>query len=163
MKSFRLTNGQVLETTLTYGVVKRVLALTGVNLLEVPDKPEMLKDLSNDPIAFIDIVYAVVKPQLDDAGINDEQFAELLDGGSVESATSAFLEALVDFFPGTRGTMLRRVLTKANDWMAKADRKITEALEDGTIDAAIDGALTELIAGNSSTKSQAEPELPPSN
>ena len=162
MKSFRTTTGRVLETTITVDVVKRVKALTGINLLIVPDKPEMLKDLSADPITFIDLIYAVVKRQLDDAGVTDEQFGEMLDGTAIEDATSAFLEGLVDFFPGARGAMLRRVLDRATNWMAKSDAKITEAMENGEIDAAIDSALSQLTDGNSSTKSQDAPESSPS-
>ncbi len=73
------------------------------------DKPELLNQLAGDPIQFVDILYAVIKPQLDELGIDDVAFGESLDGESVERATEALLEGLVDFFPGARKAMLQRV------------------------------------------------------
>lgn len=152
MQSFTDTANRRWDLTLSIATVKRVRNLTGVDILAMLDRPQLLSDLAADPVAFVDVLYVIVKPQADTAGVTDESFGESLDGTSIESATDAFLEALVDFFPGARRATLRRVLAKTMEHKARAEATLKTALDDGTIDRAIDESLT---AGETSTSSPA--------
>ena len=141
MSHFTDTANRRWNLAINVGTVKRVRELTDVDLLAILDRPQMLSDLAGDPVRFVDVLFVVVKPQADQMQITDEQFGEALDGSSIEAATDAFLEALVDFFPGARRATLQKVLGRAKEVSAQAEATLTRALTDGTIDQAITDAL----------------------
>jgi hypothetical protein len=85
---------------------------------------EHITELVGDPVDFVDALYLIVKPQADKAGVTDEAFGELLVGDIFENATTAFVEALVDFFPSRQRRILRTLLTKAR---AEQEAAMTEA------------------------------------
>jgi len=151
MKTFR-TGKHTWDLSLNVAKMKRVKSLTDIDLMSVIDNPEVLHQLTNDPMKLVDVLFAVIKPQADAVGVTDEDFAGDLDGEAIETGVSALLEALVDFFPGARRAMLRRVMDKANKYCHEADAKLQAMLNDGTIDKAIDDALT---VGSKSNLSQA--------
>ncbi len=141
MSHFTDTANRRWNLAINVGTVKRVRELTDVDLLAILDRPQMLSDLAGDPVRFVDVLFVVVKPQADQMQLTDEQFGEALDGSSIEAATDAFLEALVDFFPGARRATLQKVLGRAKEVSAQAEATLTRALTDGTIDQAITDAL----------------------
>jgi len=49
-------------------------------------------------ILLCDVIFVLVKPQADAAGVSDEQFAAALGGDAILAAQTAFYEELVDFF-----------------------------------------------------------------
>ena len=57
--------------------------------------------------------------------MTDEDFGSSLAGESIEEATRAFLDELVDFFPGARRLYLR----KAVDLARKYERESAEVLQ----------------------------------
>ncbi len=154
MKSFTDSENRRWDVSLNVTTLKRVRNITDVDLLTVLDKPDLLTELAGDPVRFVDVLYVIVKPQADQLGVSDEQFGSALDGESIEHASNAFLEALVDFFPGARRAMLRRVMDRATQTKAETEQRIHKAIADGTVDKAIDHA----IAGVNSTKSLDELE-----
>ncbi|HBJ34223.1 MAG TPA: hypothetical protein DDZ51_05545 [Planctomycetaceae bacterium] len=149
MSHFTDTENRRWNLSINVGTVKRVRELTNIDLLAILDRPQMLNDLAGDPVRFVDVLFVIIKPQADSLDVSDEQFGEALDGSAIESATDAFLEALVDFFPGARKATLQKVLSRAKETNAKAEAKLNQALSDGTIDQAITDALnTGLRSGN---------------
>ncbi len=159
MPHFTDTAGHRWNLALSVGTVKRVRELSGVDLLTILDKPQALVDLASDPVRFVDVLFIVIKPQADQIGICDEAFGESLDGETVEAATDAFLEALVDFFPGARKTTLKRVLDRAKGTARLAEGALQKALDDGTIDQAISEALAGVgtLSSNSPAASESTP------
>ncbi|TWU17988.1 hypothetical protein [Allorhodopirellula heiligendammensis] len=146
MPHFTDTKNRRWDLTLNVNAVKRVRDLAGVNLMRVLDEPQLLAELSADPILFVDGIFAVVMPQAKDLGVTDEQFGESFDGSTIEDATSAFLEAIVDFFPGARRKTLEKVLGRAATMVASQEAKLATALSDGTIDRAIDEAMAAIAS-----------------
>lgn len=93
--------------------MKRTLALTGFNIgTSFTDEMKPLAKVLEDPIKFVDVLYAVCKPQADEAGLSDEMFGECLVGDCLTSAVDALLEALADFFPKRQGALLKRMFSK---------------------------------------------------
>ncbi len=74
MKSFRTSHG-VFNTAST-STRSNASRTHWHDLIQVVDKPELLNQLAGDPIQFVDILYAVIKPQLDELGIDDVAFGE---------------------------------------------------------------------------------------
>ena len=99
MYTFRDSKSRPWTIELTVGAVKRVKALVGVDLLAIDDgDPPLHTRLITDLALTCDVIYALVKPQAEAAGVSDEQFGEGLGGDAIRGAVTAFLEALVDFF-----------------------------------------------------------------
>ena len=99
MKTFTDTAGRTWTLALTIDAVKRVKSLLDVNLLELEvGDPPLLTRLGTDVILLCDVIFALVKPQADAAGVSDQEFAAALGGDVVLAAQTAFYEELVDFF-----------------------------------------------------------------
>ena len=89
--------------------MKRVRNLIDVDLMEcLLDQNSLIDRMAIDPVLLVDVLYCVCKPQADEAGITDEEFGSAMGGDAIDHATSAFLEALVDFFPKPRREILER-------------------------------------------------------
>ena len=114
------SSGNSWSCTITVATVKRVQQLTGVNLLEAFEG--LLMTLADDPIQLANVLYVVCKPQADERKITDEQFGELLAGDVIESATSAFVQGLIDFFPNQRRQILKQIWAKTQ----KARQAVTD-------------------------------------
>ncbi|HOM18065.1 MAG TPA: hypothetical protein PLQ00_12100 [Thermoguttaceae bacterium] len=99
MKEFIDSTGKKWVLSLTIDAVKRCRDLLNLNLLE-PEKgdPPLLTQIGTDEILFCDLLYCLCKPQLDQAGISDEQFGQSLGGDAIRSASNAFYEEMIDFF-----------------------------------------------------------------
>ena len=91
--------------------LRRVKTLTGVHLLEAIDG-DLITRLSTDPLLLGDVLYAICKPQADQPQITDEAFGEGLAGNSIDDATGALLEALINYFPESRRRLLRKAAEK---------------------------------------------------
>ena len=110
MKTFADSTGRTWHVTINVAAIKAVRALVAVDLLEIEGK--LLERLSSDPILLCDVLYALCKEQADARAVSDEDFGRSMAGNSIEQATAAFLEELVDFFPSRRRELLHKALTK---------------------------------------------------
>jgi len=106
VQSFTDNEDRTWPVTLTIGSAKRVRGLLGLNLLE-PCEPDttaegeglpVLTRLGTDVMLLCDVIFALVKPQADQQGVTDEQWAEAMGGDAILAAQQAFYEELVDFF-----------------------------------------------------------------
>jgi hypothetical protein len=120
MKMFRDKNSREWKIEINIGAVKRVRDLLKLDLLESgqENKIPALTQLGTDIVALIDTIFVIVKPQADQAGISDEQFAEAIGGQAGFDATNAFYEELADFFQ----SLGRNELAKAT----RAQKKMLE-------------------------------------
>ena len=105
---------------ITVATVKRVQQLAEVNLLEAFDG--LLMKLADDPVSLANVLYAVCKPQADEWGVTDEQFGELLGGETIEAATNALVQGIIDFFPNQRRQVLKQIWAKTQ----KARQAVTD-------------------------------------
>lgn len=99
MKEFIDSTGKKWVLSLTIDAVKRCRDLLNLNLLELEKgDPPLLTQIGTDEILFCDLLYCLCKPQLDQAGISNEQFGQSLGGDAIRSASNAFYEEMIDFF-----------------------------------------------------------------
>lgn len=126
MRTFKDKTGQTWTIESTIGAVKRVRQLLMVDILSLMDPESKLLDaVTKDPVLLVDVIYAWVLPEAKARGVEDEAFAGLMDGTSIAGATQAFIDAVIDFFPGARGTLLRAAMEKA----AEMERASVESIE----------------------------------
>lgn len=101
MASFTDTQGRKWNLVLTVADVKRVRKMLDFDLLR-DDMGEMIAELSKDQVTFCDVLYVLLKPDADTAGVTDEEFGRSMSGDSLDAALKAFFEAFPLFFPNPR-------------------------------------------------------------
>lgn len=107
MHKFPDNTGQEWPIEIDGLAVKRVRTLLGFDLMTiVENEGRTLLELLDDPIMLGDVVYCLLQPQLDKAGISDEQFGPRLKGDALDAAWEAVLLELIDFFPKGRRRLL---------------------------------------------------------
>jgi len=93
----------------------------------------------------VDCIYACIKPQLDDASVDDEDFGRAMAGDAINNATMVLFDEIADFTPSEgRRNVLRQTLAKL--WTAE-DRKVVlmqEILDSGKVDRSIEAELQKL-------------------
>ena len=132
MKTFTDNKGRVWEVELNIRQMKRVRDVLGIDLVNVISankdgsvSTDTLERVANDPILLVDILWVLCEGQAKAAGVTDDDFGSSLAGDSIADATRAFLDELVDFFPGAR----RLFLKKAVDLARKYETENLEVLE----------------------------------
>ena len=132
MRQFTDTKERVWEVELNVRQMKRVRDVLGIDLVNVIQAgrdgavaTDTLDRVANDPILLVDILWVLCEGQAKAAGVTDDDFGSSLAGDSISDATRAFLDELVDFFPGAR----RLFLKKAVDLARKYETENAEILE----------------------------------
>jgi len=157
MKTFTDTAGRTWTLALTIDAAKRVKGLLDVNLLELEaGDPPLLTRLGTDVILLCDVIFALVKPQADAAGVSDEQFAAALGGDVVLAAQTAFYGELVDFFRKLGRGDLAKAVDAQRRMIDLAVARIETRLDKLDLEAAVESTLGE-PSTNSPPSSESTP------
>jgi hypothetical protein len=152
MRTFCDNAARTWTVQINVDAIKRVRDLAQVNLLEVVEG-KLLERLISDPVLLCDVIYCVCKPEADAKAIADTDFGRAMAGDAIDSATTALLEELVDFFPQGK----RRVLSKA---LAKLKALETAALT--AVETRLDSPeLEKRMAAQLAELAEAPPPVPP--
>jgi hypothetical protein len=107
-----------------------------------------------DPQDKVSALYEVCREQIEKAGVTPEEWAYLFDGPTIERATVALAEAVIDFFPRQRiAQAMRGNLRRA---LERMDREIAAKIDAGQ------GPTSNGAAGNSPASSASTPAPSPS-
>ena len=144
MKTFTDNAGRAWTLALTIDAAKRVKSLLDVNLLELEaGDPPLLTRLGTDVILLCDVIFALVKPQADAAGVSDEQFAAALGGETILAAQTAFYEELVDFFRKLGRGDLAKAVDAQRRMIDLAVARIETRIDRLDLEAAVESTLGE--------------------
>lgn len=149
MKAFTDCKGRTWEIELNIRQMKKVRDLLGVDLINVVAAnkdgtvaTDTLDRVANDPILLCDILWVLCEGQAKPAGITDEEFGSSLAGDAIEDATRAFLDELVDFFPGARRIVLKKAVGLARKYETENREALEKALESPEFEAMLKTALS---------------------
>ena len=144
MKTFTDNAGRTWTISLTLDAAKRVKGLLTVNLLELEaGDPPLLTRLGTDVILLCDVIFALVKPQADAAGVTDAQFGAALGGEVILAAQTAFYEELVDFFRKLGRSDLAKAVSAQRRMIDLAVQRIETRIDRLDLEAVIDKTLGE--------------------
>lgn len=130
MTSFTDTSGREWPVTITVATIKRVRELISIDLMEcLATENPLLDRMAIDPVLLVDVLYCICKPAVDERGLTDIEFGESLSGDVIEQATSAFIEALVSFFPRGQRILLEKSLTIRKSLETKVEKGMAKNLE----------------------------------
>lgn len=87
---------------LTLGDLRR-LRMVGIDLLRLderpsPDDPPLAMRLRTDPLLVGDILWQCLAGQIQETGLSELDFCQIMDGPALGAAYSALMAALLDFF-----------------------------------------------------------------
>jgi hypothetical protein len=157
MKTFKDNEGREWLVSVDVAAIKRCRELLEEDLLDVQ---QVLERLMIDPILLCDVVFVVCKPQADERGISDEQFARAMGGEAIARAKRALVEDLVDFFPDQADREnLRAAVEKYNQMATRARQMIRVRLDSPRLSQEIEAALSSVgdSFGNSPESSASTP------
>lgn len=120
--------GRTWSLQIDVGALRRIRADTGLKAAAFSNKASYEK-LAEDPELFVDVLWAIVRPEATRAGVTPEQFAHGLLGDVIDQAGLAFCEALIDFFPTRKAKVFRRAQTHFRNTMETMEQKALDAAE----------------------------------
>ena len=135
MQIFKDRDGREWQVVLNVFQMKRIRAALGVDLINVIEldkdgqvRVDMIDKIANDPCLLVDILWVLVQDQARTLNVTDEQFGTALAGDAIENATKAFLDELVDFFPGARRLFLKKAVDLARKFETENAQMLEKAL-----------------------------------
>ena len=146
MTSFRDTAGRTWQISLTIDALKRVKSLLQIDLTEpLQGEPPLMTRLAIDVLLLCDVLFALIKPQADAAGVSDEVFGASLGGEAILATQEALTQEWLDFFQNLRRTHLVTAIQKQRDLV----QAIVAAGEQRLAQIQPDQAVAELFGGSS--------------
>ena len=148
MRTFKDNEGRTWSFALNVYQMKRVRARLGIDLVNVialdPDgkvKVDLVDRIAGDPCLLVDILWVCVEEEAKAAGVTDEQFGRSLAGDSIEEATRAFLDELVDFFPGAKRLFLKKAVELSRKYAGESTAALEKALEDPELERRVEESM----------------------
>jgi hypothetical protein len=131
--TFTDTTGRAWAVEITTSTVLRVRTLASVDLMEAIEG-SLVPKLVNDPMLLVNVLYCVLKPQADAAGVTDEQFGEALGRGKIWEARDCLARALIFFSPPEKRAAIRKVWSRTTDLTESAMSAVVKRLDDPKLD-----------------------------
>lgn len=149
MQSFTDTQGREWTPAVDVNAVKRVRAMTKVDLLTALEGT-LLPRLRDDPVLLVDVLFVLCDAQAERQSVTSEQFGQAMAGDVIDAATEALLQNLVDFFPKARRRPLLAGLAKMSQATNLASERATARIETMDLESLLPPSL-----GGTSTASPA--------
>ena len=164
MRQFTDTKERVWEVELNVRQMKRVRDILGIDLVNVIQAgkdgavaTDTLDRVANDPILLVDILWVLCEGQAKAAGVTDDDFGSSLAGDSISDATRAFLDELVDFFPGARRLFLKKAVDLARKYETENAEMLEKALASPEFEERLKTSLIPPAASRESAESTPAP------
>ena len=164
MRQFTDTKERVWEVELNVRQMKRVRDVLGIDLVNVIQAgkdgavaTDTLDRVANDPILLVDILWVLCEGQAKAAGVTDDDFGSSLAGDSISDATRAFLDELVDFFPGARRLFLKKAVDLARKFETENAQMLEKALASPEFEERLKTSLIPPAASRESAESTPAP------
>ena len=145
MHEFEDSKKESWELALTFGSIKRLKGLLDVDLLDLlGGDPPLLTRLGTDVSLLVDVICALVRPQLAARDLSDEDFAERLDGVAGKEAMEAFYVELADFTRNLGQTAQARAVERQTEVLVKGMALQTEMVDRVDLDALVEKGRMEM-------------------
>jgi len=122
MKLFKDVNGKEYSVAVNVLAVKKLRAI-GCDIMAADGSG--IQQLANDPVLLLDALYTLCGSQVT---VTQDEWLEAFSGDTIETATNAMVEAIIDFFPQSRRAVLQKGMAKSRELekqiLALAEQKI---------------------------------------
>jgi len=159
MNKFKTLDGHELAIEVNYLTVKRVRDLCGVNVLDICNlDKESLSGWVADDLKVLEVICAVVRPQLASIDMADDEFFAACDGQVLKEAVERLVDQVSDFFQEPRKGLVKKVIAKLRETERKMEAQAERAIEQALSQCDFEEALK--THGSSGSTSQASSESP---
>ena len=148
MRTFKDNKGRTWEIALNVWQMKRLRDTLGIDLVNVIGtsadgsvRVDTIDRIASDPCLLVDILWVCVEEEAKAAGVTDEQFGRSLAGDAIEDATRAFLDELVDFFPGAKRLFLKKAVELSRKYAGEMTVALEKALEDPELERRVEESM----------------------
>jgi hypothetical protein len=157
MAKFKTLDGKEWVIEVTYLTVKRVRDLCGVNLLDICNlDKESLSGWVADDLRVLEVICAVVRPQLAALDMSDEDFFAACDGSVLKEAVERLVDQVSDFFQEPRKGLVKKVIRKLRETERKMEAQAEKAIDAALSQCDFEAALrTHGSSGSTSPESSA--------
>ena len=138
MKSFTDRNGESWDLDLNIGAAMRLKSRLDIDIENAvtfdksnnPDNVSLLEKIAEDSILLFNIIFVLCEKQIQDRHLTQEQFAERFTGDTIEQATDALLDELVNFSRPAKRKVLLRLRQISKDYAGRAIKQLDQVLDD---------------------------------
>ena len=157
MAKFKTLDGKEWVIEVTYLTVKRVRDLCGVNVLDICNlDKESLSGWVADDLKVLEVVCAVVRPQLAALDMADDEFFAACDGQVLKEAVERLVDQVSDFFQEPRKGLVKKVIAKLRETEKKMEAQAAKAIDAALSQCDFEAALaTHGSSGSTSPASSA--------
>jgi hypothetical protein len=160
MAKFKTLDGKEWVIEVTYLTVKRVRDLCGVNVLDICNlDKESLSGWVADDLKVLEVVCAVVRPQLAAIDMADDEFFAVCDGQVLKEAVERLVDQVSDFFQEPRKGLVKKVIAKLRETEKKMEAQAAKAIDAALGQCDFEAALK--THGSSGSTSPASSESSP--
>ncbi len=110
---FNDARGRTWRLTLTINKIRTIKATNGCDFGKIADG-KLLMELGTDPERFAQVLWILCETQAKAINVTPEEFAELLDGETIDAAASATIAAVINFTRAPMRAALREVIATTN-------------------------------------------------
>lgn len=122
--------------------LRRVFKLTGVNLSEMEDgTPPLVIRLQTNVVLQVDVICALLLPDIEAAGLSDEEFGKGLSPETVKVGVTALQLELLDFFRRLGRPDQVEILKSQAEFGAKLTTRKLQRLERLDVDALLNKTM----------------------
>lgn len=156
--AFTARDGRQYDLTITMGTVKRVEREIGHRLTTIFVSDDLRPQWIGDDLGFGQLLWVLVKPQAEAAGVSQEQFDDSLDGPTTRTAQREFLRSCSLFFEEPlRGQILLMLagLDRFSELARTESQTVVAAAKEKLEAMTLENVLTQSIHTNSGSSSPA--------
>ena len=147
-RQFTDSQGNAWDLTINVAALKRCKTLAGIDLA-AKIEGDLFDTLADDPILLCNTLAAIVRPQMELQGIDDEGFAAGLDGDVIDDAAAALIEALVYFFRNRHGGIVAKIAKKRKALDRMTAKAVDAYIDSGQIEKRLQKVLAEQLGPQS--------------
>lgn len=128
MPTFKDASAREWVLEVTVDDIRTVRERLKYDLVDISE--DSINKLYDDPVLLVDVIWLLCESQATGRKISDVEFGRSLKGDAIEEATAALLEAIADFFPGSRRSLLKKVISTTADMRVAVDGMAMEQISD---------------------------------
>lgn len=138
MKSFTDKTGESWDLDLNIGAAMRLKSRLDIDIENAvtfdksnnPEDVSLLERIAEDSILLFNIIFILCEKQVQDRKLTQEQFAERFTGDTIEQATDALLDEIVNFSRPAKRKVLQRLRQISKEYAKRANMQLDQVLAD---------------------------------
>ena len=138
MKSFTDKTGESWDLDLNIGAAMRLKSRLDIDIENAvtfdksnnPEDVSLLERIAEDSILLFNIIFILCEKQVQDRKLTQEQFAERFTGDTIEQATDALLDEIVNFSRPAKRKVLQRLRQISKEYAKRANMQLDLVLAD---------------------------------